>query len=413
MQAVNQQLLSDLVQATKQEMEEQKYAEATIKVYEKIWRMFSAFAEKSGVNRYSTEFAYGFLKSKFGDMTDFPRTYTQAEYFRGLNKLDEFYKYGFVSSKRPRRKTYTFPEGYDEQIQDYLAKRTADGLSEKRIQTFALYLERFSLFCADIGLMDVTHITNKHINKYLTYAANYTASTVTASIGCLRAFLTHLHDVGAISHSISYLLPKVSRRSENAIPSAFSKDEVECVLKCIDRSSPTGTRNYAMMILASRLGLRASDIRGLTFSNIDWEGNRISFVTKKTGKMSILPLLNEVGDAIIAYLKVRPVSDSNEIFLRANPPFVKLTSSALYWIASSYINRSGIRVPQGKKHGPHSLRHSLSSIMLESSVPLPIISDILTHSSTNTTKVYLKIDVRQLRECALKVPAVHSVGGVV
>jgi len=384
------------------------YAEATIMTYEKIWRMLCLYAQKCNVEQYSTVFAYNFLKFKFGDLTGFPRTHTQAEYFRGINKLDEYYKYGFVSSKKPRRKVYTFPEGYNVQIEGYLDKRKADGLSEKRIQIFSLYLERFSHYCIDNGLTQITHISSKHISQYLTYVTNFTASTVTASICCIRAFLKYLYDIGEIENDLNHLLPEVRHHSENAIPSAFSKAEVESVLNCIDRSSPTGTRDYAIMTIASRLGLRSSDICGLTFSNIDWEENKISFVTKKTNKMSILPLLNEVGDAIIAYLKIRPSSDCNEVFLRALPPYTKLSASALYCIASSYIHRSGIHIPQGKKHGPHSLRHSLSSMMLESSVPLPIISDILTHSSTDTTKVYLKIDIRQLRECALEVPAIHS-----
>jgi len=400
-------LLSELIQATKREMEGRGYAEATVMIYEKIWRMVASYAKEAGVDQYSTDFAFEFLKWKFGDLTDFPRTHTQAEYFRGINKIDEYCKYGFVSSKRPRRKAYIFPKGHDEQIRGYLAKRKSEGLSEKRIQVFMLYLERFSSFCAEIGLEQIADVSQEHINQYLAYVANYTASTVTASISCLRAFLEYLYDNGVIGQNLSYLLPKVRLSSENAIPSAFSKDEVENVLECIDRSNPTGIRDYAMMVLGSRLGLRSSDIRGLTLSNLDWEENKISFVTQKTGKMSVLPLLNEVGDAIIDYLKVRPVSDSKEVFLRAQPPFTKLSGSALYWVASSYIHRSGVRIPPGKKHGPHSLRHSLSSIMLESSVPLPIISDILAHSSTDTTKVYLKIDIRQLRECALEVPLSH------
>jgi len=412
MQTAKQQTLSELIQATKCEMEGRGYAEATIKIYEKNWRVLTAYAEKIGNSHFSTVFAYDFLKSKFGDLSDFPRTCTQAEYFRSINKLDENYKYGFISSKRPRRKAYIFPEGHDEHIRSYIAKRRTEGLSDKRIQTFMLYLERFSNYCFEMGLEQIPQISSEHINQYLTYVANYTASTVTASISCLRAFLEYLYGAGIIEKSLSHLLPKVRHSSENAIPSAFSKDEVESVLKCVDRNNPTGIRDYAMMILASRLGLRSSDIRGLTFSDIDWEENKISFVTQKTGKASVLPLLNEVGDSIIDYLKVRPASDCKEIFLRAQPPFTKLSGSALYWIASSYIHRSGVRIPPGKRHGPHSLRHSLSSIMLESSVPLPIISDILTHSSTDTTKVYLKIDVRQLRECALEVPAAHFKMGV-
>jgi len=75
---------------------------------------------------------------------------------------------------------------------------------------------------------------------------------------------------------------------------------------------------------------------------------------------------------------------------------------------SLYIRRAGIYVPPGKKHGPHALRHSLSSIMLENRVPLPVISEILSHTSSNTTKVYLKIDITQLRECALSVPEING-----
>ena len=408
MQTDKQHALSELVQATKQEMEERGYAEATIKTYEKIWRMLSAYAQKNNIDQYSTAIAHDFLKSKFGDLADFPRTCsTQGEYFRGLNKLDEYHKYGFVSSKRPQQKAYSFPEGFNEQIRGYIDKRKSEGLSEKRIQVFSLYLERFSHFCVDIGLGQITQISGDHINQYLTYVGKYTVSTVTNSICCIRAFLAYLYDRSLIGQDLSRLLPKIRHSSEDAIPSAYSREEVESILKCIDRSNPAGIRNYAMLILAARLGLRASDICGLTFHCIDWEENRISLVTQKTDKSGVLPLLNEVGEAIIEYLKVRPSSSSSEVFLRAQPPYVRLTSTALYWITSEYIRRSGIHVPQGKKHGPHALRHSLSSIMLESNVPLPIISDILIHSSTDTTKVYLKIDVRQLRECALEVPT-HS-----
>jgi len=121
-----------------------------------------------------------------------------------------------------------------------------------------------------------------------------------------------------------------------------------------------------------------------------------------------LPLLNEVGDAIIDYLRFRPKVPLKRIFLRIPNPPGKLHDHSLYEIVSKYIKRAQIRLPQGKKHGPHALRHSLSSIMLENRVPLPVISEILSHASTETTKIYLKIDVSHLRECALDVPEVED-----
>jgi integrase len=152
--------------------------------------------------------------------------------------------------------------------------------------------------------------------------------------------------------------------------------------------------------------MRASDICALEFASLKWEENKLEFVQRKTGKPVSLPLLNEVGDAIIEYLMVRPQSDLNSVFLRIAPPPVQLHRHSLYEITRKYITRSGIYIPPGKKHGPHALRHSLSSILLESRVPLPVISGILAHSSSDTTKVYLKIDHNQLRECALSVPPV-------
>lgn len=161
-----------------------------------------------------------------------------------------------------------------------------------------------------------------------------------------------------------------------------------------------------MLLLAARLGLRASDIIGLTFSDLNWEQNLIEITQEKTEKKLQLPLLNEVGDAIIDYLRFRPKSHLKYIFLRvANPP-ERLHNHSLYEIVSMYIGRAKIHIPQGKKHGPHALRHSLSSVMLENRVPLPVISEILSHTSSDTTKVYLKIDISQLRECALTVPSV-------
>ena len=134
----------------------------------------------------------------------------------------------------------------------------------------------------------------------------------------------------------------------------------------------------------------------------------IEIFQEKTKKSLQLPLLNEVGDAIIDYLKFRPKSSTDYIFLRVASPPERLDSRSLYEIVSRYMRRAGIKIPPGKKHGPHSLRHSLSSLMLEKRVPLPVISEILSHTSTETTKVYLKIDLSHLRECALDVPGIGN-----
>ena len=387
--------ITELVDRTRNEMRKGGYAEATIATYEKIWRMFLVYAKQNGIDLYSTEFAYKFLRKRFNSLDGLPRTFTEAEYFRGVCRLDQLFNNGIISSKRPLKKNYDYPSEYRDIVQSYMMKRSNDGLSRSRSSSFALYLERFTRYLHDIGVKNLKHLSPEEVRRFVEEVAKlYTANTVRATICSLRGFFTYLHEIGEIELNLGVFLPNVRCTSEASIPSAFSRDEVKIILDSVDRCYPKGKRDYAMLILAARLGIR--------------EENKIEFTQQKTGKPITLPLLNEVGDAIIDYLKVRPQSDSKHVFLRVSPPYLPLNNGSLYEITRVYMRRSGIHIPPGKKHGPHSLRHSLSSILLESKVPLPVIAGILSHSSSDTTKVYLKIDIGQLRECALSVSAVGS-----
>jgi len=162
-----------------------------------------------------------------------------------------------------------------------------------------------------------------------------------------------------------------------------------------------------MTLLASRLGLRASDIAHLTFGNIDWENSTITLSQFKTGKKIELPLLVEVGEAIIDYLKYgRKRSESPRIFLYTRAPFTAMTNAAVAGTLGRTVDASGVDTA-GRKHGAHAMRHSLASRFLENQESMPVISDALGHQSTNTTMSYLRIDVESLRKCALYVPLVE------
>jgi integrase/recombinase XerD len=403
--------ITDLIDRTGSELKKEKYAEATIATYEKIWRMFLAYARQNGTSEYSTEFAYEFLRKRFGPLDGLPRNNTQAEYFRGVCKLDEFFHNGIISSKRTHLKNYSYPIEYRDVILSFMKKRIDEGLSRSRSSCFSLYLERFAGYIHEIGVKNLNRLSAGHIKRFIEERATlYTASTVSATISCLRSFFAYIHEIGKTEMNLGLFLPNVRYAAENPIPSAFSSDEVKKILDCVDRCNPKGKRDYAMLMLAARLGIRASDICGMVFQSIKWDENKIEFTQQKTGKPVTLPLLNDVGDAIIDYLKVRPQADTKHVFLRLYPPYQRLNSGSLYEITRTYMTRSGIHIPPGKKHGPHSLRHSLSSMLLENSVPLPVISGILAHSSSDTTKIYLKIDIGQLKECALTVPAIGLEG---
>ena len=400
--------ISELITATEQAVRKAGYAEATIAYYNRVWRLFANYASEREEFVYSSELAMRFLKDKFGETFEYPCTYTQEGYLRTINRLDEYHKYGVISSKRPlRQKKFVYPAIFDPMVRAYLLARKNENLSSSRSHSIALYLEPFTAYLSVIGVKGFHNLSAEHVRKYIDErVTQYTVSTVCNTMCCLRGFLAYLHKTGGSKSDLSVHIPRIRHAAEEIIPSAFSRDEVKKILGCIDRCNPKGKRDYAMLLLAARLGLRASDICALEFASLKWEENKLEFVQRKTGKPVSLPLLNEVGDAIIDYLMVRPQSDLNSVFLRIAPPPVQLHRHSLYEITRKYMTRSDIYIPPGKKHGPHALRHSLSSMLLESKVPLPVISGILAHSSSDTTKVYLRIDHNQLRECALSVPTV-------
>ena len=205
-------------------------------------------------------------------------------------------------------------------------------------------------------------------------------------------------------------LLKFKHISSPHIPSAYTKEEIEKVIASIDPSTPTAKRDFAILLLASRTGLRSSDICGLRFRNLLWAENKIALVQQKTGKKVSLPISEEVGCAIISYLKYeRPQSDLPFVFLRAcKGRYDQMGQGTLYNLVSKLIRRAGID-KKGRKSGPHSMRHSLAVNLFEEEVPSPVISEILGHASSESTMSYTRVSVNMLRRCALDVPQVPSI----
>ena len=181
------------------------------------------------------------------------------------------------------------------------------------------------------------------------------------------------------------------------------------MLQVIDRGSPKGKRDYAMVLITARLGLRATDVCNLEFSNFLWEQSLISLSQSKTGETIQFPLLAGIGNAVIDYLKYgRPESELPFVFLHVVSPYDRLNRSTLHSIISQYMRLAGIKVEGIRKRGPHALRHSLAGILLEKKTPVPIIAEVLGHRSIESTRLYLRIDMNALKQCALDVPPIST-----
>jgi site-specific recombinase XerD len=278
-------------------------------------------------------------------------------------------------------------------------------ISNSTLYNYNRYLGQFLLYLEKHKIIELNQINPGIILDYCVSHYTYSSSTLYNSFCALRVFLRYLKTEGLLEADYSKIVPSVPYKRVSKLPSTFTTDEAERIFQAVDRSNPMGKRDYAIMKIAYRLGLRSIDIRSLVFSEIHWKKNTIELTMKKTGKSIVLPLLKDVGEALIDYIKFgRPVSDSNVIFLRHISPIKPISSPGMTSIVKRYANKAGINSAPEHGKGPHAMRSSLASALLAENVPLPIISEILGHSSTRTTENYLRIDIKQMRNCSLEVP---------
>jgi integrase len=175
------------------------------------------------------------------------------------------------------------------------------------------------------------------------------------------------------------------------------------LLNVVDRSSPRGKRDYAILLLACRLGLRLGDIQALRLDDLKWDTAAIEFAQSKTGAPLCLPMTEEVGEALIDYLQFgRPQTAYRELFLRAQPPFTPLADDGRFYdIVKYWRELAGIRFRSKQHCGLHSLRHTLATQLVREQTPIHVISQILGHATTASTMIYAKADVEALRGAAL------------
>ncbi len=202
---------------------------------------------------------------------------------------------------------------------------------------------------------------------------------------------------------MSLKVPKQAKYYYPPVPSVWKKEDVVRMLESIDRSSPVGKRDYAILLLAARLGIRVGDIKSLKLTDLNWATKTIEIRQDKTKNIATYPILGDIGWALIDYLKNgRHSSSSPYVFLRTYAPYEAFGKDAnLHYIIVKYTRLSGIKVPRGKRYGMHSLRHSLASSLLESGTPLPVISEILGHLSSKSTGIYLHTGIKKLKMCAI------------
>lgn len=222
------------------------------------------------------------------------------------------------------------------------------------------------------------------------------------TVGYLRSFLRFLAVRGLAPAGLDSRIdtPRVYRGER--LPRSLPWETVRSLLEAIDRSTPMGRRDYAMLLLVATYGLRTCEVVSLTLDNIDWRKDQFSVARPKVRTPLRLPLTMEVGTAILEYMRRdRPRLPRREVFLRVRAPAGTLKPSAVTEAFQGWVRRSGLPVPF---QGPHCLRHSLAVHLLRQGTALKTIGDLLGHRSAESTGIYLRLHVEDLREVALELP---------
>ena len=401
------QTIDDLMDAMFDYLRESHRHHTTISQYRYSWQKVKSFMLANKMEYYGAKVEKAFLSSILGDFTYDLLNDREKELVNKTEALCEFQKTGRILLGCRKHPPKVFKGEVGRIITGFIAHRESSfKLSRKTVQMYVIYLYPFYCYMDGKGVKQISGIKAPDILFYIKQVDPNFPAKKHGLLIMLRIFFRYLYEQNILPVDYSQIIPKDNYKNQSKLPSTFTDGEIEAVLKAVDRGNPKGKRDYAMLLLATKLGLRASDICGLKFENIIWERNVISFNQYKTGSPLELPLLPEIGNAIIDYLKHgRPVSSEGNCFLRALAPYQRMHPSNLGIIVVGYMRLAGINYSR-RKHGPHAFRHCFASALLKEKVTLPVISEILGHKNMASSMLYLRIDINSLRKCTLEVPPV-------
>ena len=276
-------------------------------------------------------------------------------------------------------------------------------LSPPTVQYYTPFIDQFLaerfrsklLNLSTLGAADVTGFVQRHAHRLSPGRAKL---LVTA----LRSFFRYLRHRGEISVDLAACVPTVPNWSKSTLPKFLPPGTVPCVLSHCDRRTSVGRRDYAILLLLARLGLRAGEVVALNLEDIDWEAGQMT-VRGKGGRSAQMPLPADVGEAIAVYLRnARPRCSSRRVFIRAMAPLRGFASSvAICCIVMQALQRAGV---ESARHGAHLFRHTLACDLLRQGCSLDEIGELLRHQSPNTTAIYAKVDLTVLHSLALPWP---------
>jgi len=281
------------------------------------------------------------------------------------------------------------------------------GVSERTLRKNILALNEFTKFLEQRSILIIKNLTSIDIHDFCIGRGSRKPITWSSYMGIIRRFLRYVFLREGLERDLSFAVGSSKCFRYSGIHDVLTESEVSKILVSVDRSNAIGRRDYAILLLAAHYGMRPSDIRLLCLDNIHWRQGQIAFHQSKTRRQLILPLLPEVSEALIDYLRGgRPSTQSRNIFVRHKAPFEPyVPENNFSQIMSKALRRAGMDQRPGAR-GLYLFRHTLATNMLGADLPIKTIGDIMGHASTTSTYGYMKVDLPHLRSASLSIAEV-------
>ena len=393
--------IEQMMDAADRELRRLNLSPRTVYGHCKELREFADYCAQNAMQIYSPDTGLIYFLQRYGlDMADSTVKLTEQQRAtrRTIRFLDDIYQFG--CARRNSHHDYKVPPAYADVLESYLsdciknngAPGTID-VKRTKLKQFLCYLDGRRILLPDITASDVS--------DYMTTLYQYKRETIHIISSVLRDFFRYLHTSGILENNLAGDVPRPKIYVEESFPETWTPEEIRQLLSAINRKTAIGKRDYAMILLAVLLGMRAGDICALNFKEIDWRKKVITYTQQKSGKINTLPLLPLIGEAIIDYLKNgRLDSDCDNVFIRHIHPYGAIASSStLSETIKRYMRQAGLTIKSRKV--AHSMRHTVASTLLRNGVPLMTVSNIMGHDPPKTTIAYTKVDIPALRKCAL------------
>ncbi len=352
------------------------------------------------VNKKTTD---AFVRS-FNNVSRHART--QRLYTCAIRRLLEFHQRGTFDHKQKEASPVLLPSTYESILKAYREYRIVEvaSVSKAAEKQHLNDIRDFLRLLHVRRISSIRRIRFDDVQAYLGSNSNHSSSRISHRACAMRSFFRFLIVTKGASPALLGFVPRVRHTGVFRLAAIWPQADIKKLLSVVNRKTDLGKRDYAIILLISSLGLRIGDVRDLKIENIDWRKAVIHITRQKTKNIQTLPMSEEVGKALIDYLKNgRPSVSSRHIFVMHQPPYEEFPeTSGLQTILTKYRKKADILLPEESRKGWHSLRHSLATRLLEEDTPLPVIATILGHDSVETTRLYTRTNIKMLRSASLE-----------